>query len=118
MEAFTYRMGAHTTTDDPTRYRIAAEVEEWKLKDPIARLKAHLSRSGMADADFFRSVESDSDELAAHVRLACQTMPDPEPAAMFDHVYAEPHPLLDAERAWFAEYHDSFATDDDGSDQR
>ena len=40
IEAFTYRMGAHTTSDDPTRYRIAAEVEAWKLKDPIARVKA------------------------------------------------------------------------------
>src|SRR3954463_12602651 len=50
IEAFTYRMGAHTTSDDPTRYRIAAEVEEWKLKDPIARVKALLSRNGMADS--------------------------------------------------------------------
>ena len=108
VEAFTYRMGAHTTTDDPTRYRIAAEVEEWKLKDPIARLKAHLSRSGLADADFFAQTEAEADELAAHVRHACQTMPDPEPASMFDHVYAEPHPLVDAEREWFTAYHASF----------
>src|SRR5262249_42487093 len=35
--AFTYRMGAHTTTDDPTRYRLAAELEAWKLKDPVER---------------------------------------------------------------------------------
>ena len=53
IEAFTYRMGAHTTSDDPTRYRLASELEEWKLRDPIARLKAYLSRSGMADAAFF-----------------------------------------------------------------
>ena len=43
IEAFTYRMGAHTTTDDPTRYRLAAELEAWKLKDPIERVKAYLS---------------------------------------------------------------------------
>ena len=46
-------MGAHTTTDDPTRYRLASELEAWKLKDPIERVKAYLVRSGAADADFF-----------------------------------------------------------------
>ena len=54
IEAFTYRMGAHTTSDDPTRYRLASELEEWKLRDPIARLKAYLSRSGIADARLLR----------------------------------------------------------------
>src|SRR6185437_4130353 len=78
IEAFTYRMGAHTTSDDPTRYRIAAEVEEWKLKDPIARVKALLSRNGLADAPFFDEVERDADELAAHVRSECLAMPDPD----------------------------------------
>jgi 2-oxoisovalerate dehydrogenase E1 component alpha subunit len=108
VEAFTYRMGAHTTTDDPTRYRIAAEVEEWKLKDPIARLKAYLSRGGYADSSFFSGVEAESDELAEHVRKSCQEMPDPDPVSMFDHVYSEPHPQIDAERAWFSQYHSSF----------
>jgi 2-oxoisovalerate dehydrogenase E1 component alpha subunit len=112
VEAFTYRMGAHTTTDDPTRYRIAAEVEEWKLKDPIARLRAYLSRGGHADASFFDQVDADSDELAAHVRRECQNMPDPEPTSMFDHVYAEPHPQVDAEREWLASYHASFEAEE------
>jgi 2-oxoisovalerate dehydrogenase E1 component alpha subunit len=112
VEAFTYRMGAHTTTDDPTRYRIAAEVEEWKLKDPIARLRAYLSRGGHADASFFDQVDADSDELAAHVRRECQNMPDPEPTSMFDHVYAEPHPQVDAEREWLASYHESFEAEE------
>ena len=54
IEAYTYRMGAHTTSDDPTRYRLAAELETWKLKDPIERVKAYLSRSGAGDADVLR----------------------------------------------------------------
>ncbi len=112
IEAFTYRMGAHTTSDDPTRYRIAAEVEEWKLKDPIARVKVHLSRTGLADADFFASVEREADELAAHIRGACLSMPDPEPDEMFAYAYREPHPLVEEERAWFAEYHAGFADDE------
>ena len=108
VEAFTYRMGAHTTSDDPTRYRIAAEVEEWKLKDPIARVKAYLARNGLADESFFRQVEQEADGLAEHVREACLTMPDPAPASMFDHVYRDEHPLVAEERAWFEEYHASF----------
>src|ERR671917_41913 len=91
IEAFTYRMGAHTTSDDPTRYRLASELEEWKLRDPIARLKAYLSRSGTVD------------------------MPAPAPPDMFDCVYAEQPPPLAAQRAEFVEYHASFegtATDD------
>ena len=64
IEAFTYRMGAHTTSDDPTRYRLASELEEWKLRDPIARVR-HLARTGIADAAFFDSVEAEADELAA-----------------------------------------------------
>jgi 2-oxoisovalerate dehydrogenase E1 component alpha subunit len=46
IEAFTYRMGAHTTTDDPTRYRLASELEVWKLKDPIERVRAYLVPTG------------------------------------------------------------------------
>ena len=111
VEAFTYRMGAHTTSDDPTRYRIAAEVEEWKLKDPIARVHAYLVRGGLADQAFFDEVEAEADRLAAHVRHACLTMPDPPHEDIFDFVYREPHPLVDEERAWFTEYQAGFATD-------
>jgi pyruvate dehydrogenase E1 component alpha subunit len=108
IEAFTYRMGAHTTSDDPTRYRLASELEEWKLRDPIARLKAYLSRSGIADAAFFDSVEAEGDELAARIRQGTLEMPDPDPASMFDHVYAEQTPPLAAQRAEFVRYHASF----------
>jgi 2-oxoisovalerate dehydrogenase E1 component alpha subunit len=108
IEAFTYRMGAHTTSDDPTRYRLASELEEWKLRDPIARLKVYLSRSGIADAAFFDSVDAEGDELAARIRQGTLEMPDPEPTSMFDHVYAEQTPPLAAQRAEFVEYHASF----------
>jgi pyruvate dehydrogenase E1 component alpha subunit len=108
IEAFTYRMGAHTTSDDPTRYRIAAEVEAWKLKDPIERVRSYLIRQGKADQVFFDSIAAESDELAKHVRTGCLEMPDPEPLSMFDNVYAEPHPRLAAQRRDFAEYLASF----------
>src|SRR6266480_1388229 len=108
IEAFTYRMGAHTTTDDPTRYRLATELEAWKLKDPIERVKAYLSRTGAADAAFFEAVEAEAADVGRGVRQACLAMPDPEPLAIFENVYSEPNALLAAEREQFAAYLDSF----------
>jgi 2-oxoisovalerate dehydrogenase E1 component subunit alpha len=108
IEAFTYRMGAHTTSDDPTRYRLASELEEWKLRDPIARLKAHLSRSGIADAAFFEAVDAEGDELAARIRKGTLELPDPAGTDMFDFVYAEQTPQVAAQRAEFVEYHAGF----------
>jgi 2-oxoisovalerate dehydrogenase E1 component alpha subunit len=109
IEAFTYRMGAHTTTDDPTRYRLAAELESWKLKDPIERVKAYLVRSLQAEKEFFEAVDAEADEVGARIRKGCREMPDPEPLSIFDNVYAEPSALIDAERAQLAAYLDSFA---------
>jgi pyruvate dehydrogenase E1 component alpha subunit len=104
IEAFTYRMGAHTTSDDPTRYRVEEELEQWRLKDPIERVRAYLLRSGAADAAFVGGVEQEAAALGEHVRIACRHLPDPPPATMFEHVYAGPHPLVAAERRWWQEY--------------
>jgi len=111
IEAYTYRMGAHTTSDDPTKYRVSAEVEVWKLRDPIARLKAYLTSTGKADNAFFEAVEVEADVLAIKVREGCLSMPDPEPMSMFDNVYVDEHPLVEAERAGFAAYTASFEGD-------
>jgi 2-oxoisovalerate dehydrogenase E1 component subunit alpha len=109
IEAFTYRMGAHTTTDDPTRYRLAAELEAWKLKDPLERVKAYLVRTGAADAAFFEAVDAEADEVGRGVRNGCLSMPDPQPLSMFENIYAEPSALLREEREQYAAYLDSFA---------
>jgi 2-oxoisovalerate dehydrogenase E1 component alpha subunit len=114
IEAYTYRMGAHTTTDDPTRYRLSAELESWKLKDPIARVKQYLIRSELADMQFFDEVEAEAARVGARVRKACQEMPDPEPQSMFDNVYTGQTRPIEAERAGFAAYLDSFVDDEAG----
>jgi 2-oxoisovalerate dehydrogenase E1 component alpha subunit len=111
IEAFTYRMGAHTTTDDPTRYRVASDLEAWKLKDPIERVRAYLVRSGQAEPEFFAAIDAEADMVGATVREACRTMADPPPLNIFDNVYTEPNPILEAEREQFAAYLDSFATE-------
>jgi 2-oxoisovalerate dehydrogenase E1 component subunit alpha len=112
IEAFTYRMGAHTTTDDPTRYRLAAELEAWKLKDPVERVKAYLVRTGAADPAFFEAIDAEADEVGRGVRNGCLSMPDPEPLTMFDNIYAEPNALLREERAQYAAYLDTFADEE------
>ena len=114
IEAFTYRMGAHTTTDDPTRYRLASELEMWKLKDPIERVRAYLVRTGQAEPEFFADVEAEAKKVGADVREACRTMPDPPVLSMFEDVYAEPTAILRAEREQYAAYLDFFADSEAG----
>ena len=109
IEAVTYRMGPHTTSDDPTRYRDKDEVERWRRRDPIARVEALLRAEGGFDDDFAAEVAADADRLGAEVRAATLGATSREPIGVFDHVYAEPHSGLDEQRAWFASYLDGFA---------
>ena len=109
VEAFTYRMGAHTTSDDPTRYRLASELEAWKLKDPLERMRSFLYKQQLVDNDFFAELDADADALAARLRAGCLEMADPAPSQMFDRVYAETTPLLQEQQAAFEAYHAGFA---------
>ena len=104
VEAVTYRMGPHTTSDDPTKYRSRGEEEQWRAKDPLARLRALLHSEGVADDRFEDGVEAAAAEAAAALREGVLALRDPEPAAMFEHVYAGPHALLDEERAAYERY--------------
>jgi 2-oxoisovalerate dehydrogenase E1 component alpha subunit len=112
IEAFTYRMGAHTTTDDPTRYRLSAELESWKLKDPIERVKQYLIRTEQAEMGFFDEVEAEAAAVGTRVRAGCHQMADPAPDSMFDDVLTAETPQLAAERAEFAAYLDSFVAEE------
>jgi 2-oxoisovalerate dehydrogenase E1 component alpha subunit len=116
VEAFTYRMGAHTTSDDPTRYRLASELEAWKLKDPLERMKSFLYKSQLVDSAFFELLEADADELAARIRKGCLEMPDPEPLSIFENVYDEITPLLEEQRDGFAAYLEGFSADATGGE--
>ncbi len=109
IEAFTYRMAAHTTSDDPTRYRHENDLQNWKLRDPIERLKVMLARNGIADRNFFDAIETEADAWAQTLRTAVRNMPEPAPESIFDNVYAESHEALDLQRAAFLDYHEGFA---------
>ena len=108
VEAYTYRMGAHTTTDDPTRYRLSSDLEHWKLKDPIARVRAYLTRNGVADDDFFAALDDEAEKLGEHLREGCKALPEPNAIDIFDNVYAEQTPELARQKEGFAAYLDSF----------
>ncbi|MFE3289453.1 pyruvate dehydrogenase (acetyl-transferring) E1 component subunit alpha [Rhodococcus sp. NPDC059234] len=104
VEAITYRMGPHTTSDDPTRYRTGAELELWRTRDPVDRLRRLLEREDHFDAAFEAQVNDKAEDAAAAFRAGTLAIPDPEPLSLFEHVYTREHPLLDEERADFARY--------------
>ncbi|MBB2947053.1 pyruvate dehydrogenase E1 component alpha subunit [Actinoplanes lutulentus] len=108
IEAYTYRMGAHTSSDDPSRYRIASEVESWKVKDPISRVKAFLLKEKVADDAFFGEVDEEARKVALDLRERVLAMPDPQPVEMFEHVYPEGSPEVDSQRRAFIEYEAAF----------
>jgi pyruvate dehydrogenase E1 component alpha subunit len=106
IEALTYRIGAHTTSDDPSKYRDPAEVAEWAAKDPILRFEKFLRKQGIGQ-DFFDEVKAAGDALATELREKTFAMTEPPLELMFDHVYSEPHPMIEEQRAWLQGYEES-----------
>ncbi|HVB92650.1 MAG TPA: pyruvate dehydrogenase (acetyl-transferring) E1 component subunit alpha [Acidimicrobiales bacterium] len=104
IEAVTFRMGPHTTSDDPTRYRAPAEEDAWKAKDPLARVRALLQAEGLLDDPYLRQVEAAADETASALRAGCLSTVEPLAMTLFEEVYAEPHPLIAEERQQYTEY--------------
>ncbi|QBD79335.1 pyruvate dehydrogenase (acetyl-transferring) E1 component subunit alpha [Ktedonosporobacter rubrisoli] len=104
VEALTYRMGAHTTADDPTRYRDAAEVESWRTKDPIARVRNYLLKCDLLseeqDARMLAEIE---EELNQAVNEA-EAVPPPPPDEFFDYMAASLSPRLQEQRKDLVHY--------------
>ena len=111
IEAVTYRMGPHTTSDDPTKYRDDAELELWRTRDPLTRVEAFLRSIDEFDDAFATEVATEADALGAEVRAACLSIANRAPIEVFDHVYAEPHSALDRQRSQFAAYLAGFEED-------
>jgi 2-oxoisovalerate dehydrogenase E1 component alpha subunit len=98
IEAVTYRIGAHTTSDDPTKYRDGADDELWRARDPIERLRIHLRAKGVLDDDLQAELDQEAAALADRMRVNCRELPDPHPLSMFDHVYAGSDARINAQR--------------------
>lgn len=109
LEAVTYRMGPHTTADDPSRYRDPEEVERWAQRDPITRFETYLRTLGILDDAHIAHVAAEADELAADVRAACTQARTRPAIEVLDDVYAEPHSALAEQRIAYAAYLDGFA---------
>ncbi|GAB6107342.1 pyruvate dehydrogenase (acetyl-transferring) E1 component subunit alpha [Fusibacter bizertensis] len=97
IEAYTYRMGAHTTSDDPTVYRDNSELDEWRDKDPIDRLRKYMIEKGIWDDE---KEEAFTEEKGKFVK---ETFEDVEKSGLtpledtFDYVFAERTPILEAQ---------------------
>jgi pyruvate dehydrogenase E1 component alpha subunit len=102
IEARTYRMEAHTNSDDPTRYRDSAEVDGWRSADPIARLGTYLTDTGVLTQNIREEIAAEAEALAAQTREAMNATVDLDPLELFDHVYVEQRPNLLTERDYLA----------------
>lgn len=110
IEAVTYRMGAHTTSDDPSRYRSSDEDDHWRGRDPIARMRAFLAGRGMDD-DWFGSIDEEAADYAADVRRRTLELVAPTAEVVFENVYSEPHAGMVEQQAWLERYEKSFEAD-------
>jgi 2-oxoisovalerate dehydrogenase E1 component alpha subunit len=103
IEAVTYRIGAHTTSDDPSRYRPPEEVASWEARDPITRLRRYLIHRELWSDEIDEQARQRAAQLRARLREAIFDAPDPSPLEAFDHVFARPTAELVAQRAQLAD---------------
>jgi pyruvate dehydrogenase E1 component alpha subunit len=109
IEAMTYRMAGHSTSDDPRRYRDDAEVDQWQARDPLVRLAALLAGQGWADEEFQAALAAEADGLAADTRRECLALAPPALADTFRNTLVEETALLSQERTAFTTFKESFA---------
>jgi pyruvate dehydrogenase E1 component alpha subunit len=108
IEAVTYRLGPHTTSDDPTKYREAAELETWRELDPLERTRLLLVDAGVLTQEREAAVKAASDRIAKELREGCLSLRPRGPLAIFDDVYANTPDSLRRERDAYAAYLASF----------
>ena len=89
LELVTYRMGGHSSSDDPTRYRPASEVEEYRKQDPVVRFRAHLERRGLWDQAQEEALWTRCREVVNKAIQENEKVPRPELESMFSDVWAE-----------------------------
>jgi len=99
IEAFTYRIGNHTTSDDASRYRMEAEVKEWSRRDPIERFRLYLKDKGLWDETFESRVQREAEDLINKAVEEAESTPPPRPEDLFIHTYEEMTPELNNQLA-------------------
>jgi 2-oxoisovalerate dehydrogenase E1 component alpha subunit len=102
IEAMTYRMGAHTSSDDPTRYRLETELQTWSAKDPIARYKSWLLQERILDEAAAAAIDGEIDVSVREIRDRLRAVTPPAPGeAIFGRVYGRPSESFREEREEF-----------------
>jgi 2-oxoisovalerate dehydrogenase E1 component alpha subunit len=107
IEALTYRIGAHTTSDDPSKYQDDDELAFWQAHDPIDRFRTYLHGLGVEE-QFFKDVATEAEDYAADIRARILALEDPPMKDIFAHVFTEDHPVITQERQWLENYTASF----------
>jgi len=102
IEAVTYRLGVHTTADDPKKYRDDAEVKRWEKRDPVPRFTNYLLEKGVLDDATLQSIEGDLKEIIKAGVQEYEAERDVEPLDCFDYLYNDVPAELVAQRAEFA----------------
>ena len=102
IEGLTYRIEAHTNSDDPTRYRTNAAVDLWRRRDPIERLKKYLLAQGALTEEVGAEVTAAAEELAAVTRDCMTEQAVVDPLELFEHVYSTPRAALAEQREFLA----------------
>jgi pyruvate dehydrogenase E1 component alpha subunit len=90
IEAVTYRMGPHTTADDPTRYRPNEEDDEWEARDPLVRVRNLLERQGEWSDEWDKELEAQASRVIENAVSWAESVPDPTFEEMLKRMYAEP----------------------------
>ena len=98
IEAHTYRMSDHTTSDDARRYRTAEELAFWQERDPLERLARYMRTAGLLDETVEAAVAAEAEAKVAGWVQAFEAQPMPEPEDMFRYMFAEPTPALVAQQ--------------------
>ena len=103
IEAITYRMEGHSTSDDPTRYRSEQDLERWAELDPLIRMELYLKANDLWDEPFAERIEQEARERTTRLRDSIYDADHPDPLELFDHVYVNEAPHLARQRAQLKE---------------
>jgi pyruvate dehydrogenase E1 component alpha subunit len=106
VEAVTYRMGPHSTADDPTRYRTEEELVSWAIRDPVRRFTEYLKRAGIVDETMEEAVAEEVREEIGNAVNACEAAPPVSPASLVEDVYEEIPLHLAEQRKWLPQRED------------
>jgi pyruvate dehydrogenase E1 component alpha subunit len=102
IEGLTYRVEAHTNSDDPTRYREKSEEAHWRCLDPVTRLESYLRKAGILTDAVAADIVAEAGALATETRDAMNETPVLDPLELFDHVYVNQRPALLEQREFLA----------------